>query len=98
MTSEVFVSAGVIGASDDIGFLERLPSAHAQQRDSDRRGRQMTDRRMGAFVSEHKIGNAEIHVREEYGLGDCHRIYVMTGPERVRDTADLTEFAGLAFA
>lgn len=28
MTSEVFVSAGVVGASDKIGFLERLPYAH----------------------------------------------------------------------
>lgn len=58
----------------------------------------MTDRRMGAFISEHKIGDTEIHVREAYGLGDRHRIYVMTGSERVRDTADFTKFARLAFA
>lgn len=95
--TEVFVSSGVIGASGDISFLQRLPSVHALQRHGDRRGQQMTERRMGAFVSEHRIGGTEIHVREEYGLGNRRRFYVMTAAERVRDTADFIEFDGLNF-
>ena len=97
MTTEVLVSAGSIGASDDISFLRRLPEAHALQRDGDLRGKRMAERRMGAFVSEHRIGGIEIHVREEFGLGGCHRFYVMTASERVRDTADFMDFGGLNF-
>lgn len=97
MTTEVLVSAGSIGASDDISFLRRLPQAHALQRDGDPRGKRMAERRMGAFVSEHRVGGIEIHVREEYGLGGHHRFYVMTASERVRDTADFMDFGGLNF-
>lgn len=97
MITEVFVSAGVIGASDDMRFLVHLPDAHALQRDGDRRGSHMRERRVGAFVSEHKAGEADIHVREEYALGGLRRFYVMTGSERVRDTADFFEFASLNF-
>lgn len=97
MSKDVFVSAGVIGASGDIRFLTRLPGAHALQRDGDRGGKEMRERRRGAFVSEHRIGGAEIHVREEYGLGERHFFYVMTASERVRDTADFMEFDGLNF-
>lgn len=97
MTNDVFVSAGVIGASGDISFLTRLPSAHLLQRDGDQRGKQMTERRMGAFVSVHRIGDTDVHIREEYGLGGRHRFYVMTGSERARDSADFIAFDGLAF-
>lgn len=97
MDKDILVSAGVVGAADDISFLRHLPTAHAQQRDSDHRGKQMTETRMGAFVSQHRIGHTEIHVREEYGLGGRHRFYVMTAPERVRDMADFFAFSGLAF-
>lgn len=97
MNKEIFVSAGVIGASGDLSFLSRLPDAHALQRDGDRRGKEMKERRRGAFVSEHRIGEAQLHVREEYGLGNRHRFYVMTASERVRDAADFIEFGGLNF-
>ncbi|MCF1491797.1 hypothetical protein GOZ83_13660 [Agrobacterium vitis] len=97
MNKEILVSAGVIGASGDISFLTRLPSAHVLQRDGDQRGKQMTERRMGAFVSVHRIGDTDVHVREEYGLGGRHRFYVMTGSERVRGSANFIAFDGLAF-
>lgn len=97
MNTEVLVSTGSIGASNDIGFLRRLPQAHALQRDGDPRGRRMAEQQMGAFVSEHNIGGTEIHVREEYGLGGRHRIYVMTASERVRDQAEFMDFDGLKF-
>ena len=97
MITEIFVSAGVIGASDDMRFLAQLPGAHALQRNGDRRGSHMPERQVGAFVSEHKIGETDIHVREEYTLGGFHRFYVMTGSERVRDAADFFEFASLNF-
>lgn len=40
---------------------------------------------------------AEIHVREEYGLGGRHRFYVMTASERLSDTADFIDLDGLNF-
>lgn len=97
MHKETLVSAGVIGASGDISFLKRLPALHALQRDGDRRGKEMNERRRGAFVSEHRIGGAEIHVREEYGLGGRHRFYVMTASERLSHTADFIDLDGLNF-
>lgn len=97
MHREILVSAGVIGALGDISFLKRIPGAHAIQRDSDRRGSEMNERRRGTFVSEHYIGGTEIHVREEYAFGDHRRFYIMTASERVRDTADFLNFDGLNF-
>lgn len=96
MDKETLVSFGVIGASNNLGYLMQLPAAHALQRDGEVRGREMKVRRRGSYVSEHKIGTAEIHVREEYRFG-VRRFYVMTASERVRDVAEFMEFSGLNF-
>jgi hypothetical protein len=93
----VSVSIGVLGSFDTLDFLQQLPALHAIQRDSDRRGVAMRERKLGAFVSEHRFGSVEIHVREEFTYGVLHRFYVMTGRERRSDIAEFLVFAGTGF-
>jgi hypothetical protein len=98
MKEQVLVSAGVLGSRDDLNFLMGLATAHSFQRASDPRGARMLQRRSGAFISEHRIGAQEIHVREEYLFGMIHRYFVMTLQERIGDTGEFLEFERLGFS